>query len=327
MDSFYVMLTFAIFILLIAILFSYIPTHIQAQVPIKLRNYLHVDMGEEGDEGAPGSVGITGPSGSGLPLVTYTGPTGSAETGFTGPTGQMGTQGAIGPFGPVENAFTGPTGSTGASPVGNAGPTGPTGAPGFTGPTGATGISAGATGLQGATGPEPLYGNLTLLTGSISVQITIVPNALPVFGSGFEIPWYQGNPIWSRRGALAPNFPGPDLTDITFLANGLYSFSGTVLINFDSATSDFNIAAYVWFQLNHGAGFAAQLLELRQLPPPDSSVTSNTYYATINAIFPISNFASDSIQVSALFYNPDNVNFLAAFLQMIYWSITYICPN
>lgn len=323
-----VVVTFALFFLLIAIICSYVPTHLQNEIPRKLNGFLNMQMGADGDEGNMGATGLTGASGIGFPLINYTGPAGSAESGFTGPTGGTGSMGNQGPHGSVDNPFPGPTGPPGPSNSSVTGPTGPVGHNGLTGATGPTGLSGGATGAVGPLGPPPNYGWQAQITGDADAltQTVEVVTAVPAFLSGFEIAFVPSSGVATidEQGDLAPFATQAPGGQFNFVAAGLYNFNAAVILEFICGNQDFDGAAWVWFQIDNGTGFGITLLEIRQIPPP-ASETPNTYAANINLTFSITS-PSQILNASAILYGPGN-NFLSASIRFTNWTMTYLSPT
>jgi len=316
--------TFAVFVLLIAILFSYLPAHIESEIPRKLNAYLNLDMGPQGDEGEMGITGITGMSGIGFPLINYTGSTGKIETGWTGLTGQTGPRGQTGPPGVVEVTFTGPTGSPGNGPSLTTGPRGPTGSPGATGVTGPRGLSGGSTGPAGPVGPLQPYGYLAVLPqdGNAGQPLTIV-TSIPAFGPGYEILWLNGATFSVSQGPYAPIFIDAG-KQIQFVQPGMYQINFSVEIQIDAENSDFRATAWTWLlQESATSGFAVNLLEFRQLPPNPGH---QSYTGNCSFMLKVTDLVNtNKLFLNAAFYSIDN-NFDQASITVLNCSATYISP-
>jgi hypothetical protein len=312
--------SFAIFILLIAILFSYIPGHVNAQIPLKLDEFLNLDMGPQGEVGEMGGTGITGLSGKGFPLITFTGPQGSTETGFRGPTGADGPPGATGPPGSIETAYTGPTGAPGHGPSITTGPTGPQGQDGLTGITGPTGLSGGSTGAQGPAGPLPNFGYLSLLGGNNGQTLQIV-TSVPAFNQGYEVAWSVGSPGTKTDGPYAPIFANSGV-DMQLVQPGSYNVNVSVQVQVNAQNSDFRCAVWVWFTLGDSNGFGIQLLEFRDLPPVGGH---QSYIGNCNVLVNFLNLGAPILNLNAAFYAIDN-NFDSASITVLNFNAVYIGP-
>jgi hypothetical protein len=322
-------ITFVVFIILIAIVFSILPNQLQNDVTTKLENFLNMAMGPEGPQGPQGTTGITGPIGPELPLIAFTGQTGRQESGFTGPSGIPGPIGPRGHPGPIENEFTGPTGSTG--PQGNALVTGPTGVTGGAGPTGITGIQGlmgGPTGPTGALGPIPAHGlgwaNGPPTQEAIQVVTTANPPVVP--GPGFDISWNPGSALtFTNNGIYAP-FLLSD-SEVQFPVPGVYSVSFEARMDWANITTDYVASCWIWFGLgdpNVGPTqfFGTTLLDIADIPPVGS--TDNVYVSTVNAMIYVPTALWTSTLHCVIWDRDGFVN--SATLTLRNWVITFLTP-